>query len=417
VPFQVFLALVISASLGAKPGGQPTHPSPVSVKPASSPQGFEFIDTSFENASPIWYDFEEDGTIDVHLLYDNERSSINRAAGHFHFAVIAKPGTHLTLEFRNLDNIWNQRWGSIAGELKTAVLSTNGREWAPIQLDSLPTNRVRLKVTMPGPRLFIARVEPYRLSDLDHLLARLRTNSLVGIDVIGRTVLGRPLEVIRIGNPAAKHRVFLRARAHPWEAGSSWVVQGFIERLLQSDPAAAACRELYCAYILPMANKDGVALGRTRFNLNGKDLNRNWDQTADRVLAPENYALEQWLQALVQSGRGPQLALELHNDGGGRLQLSRPEGPRLQPYLEHMTRLENLLRQNTWFREGSTQENFRNPGSLGEGWLERFGIYAAIHELNCNWIEGVKDYPSARHWQDYGAALTEVFRQYFTAED
>ena len=25
-----------------------------------------------------------------------------------------------------------------------------------------------------------------------------------------------------------------------------------------------------------MANKDGVALGRTRFNLRGKDLNRDW---------------------------------------------------------------------------------------------------------------------------------------------
>ena len=29
-----------------------------------SPQtGFEFIDTSFENASPLWYDFATDGTI------------------------------------------------------------------------------------------------------------------------------------------------------------------------------------------------------------------------------------------------------------------------------------------------------------------------------------------------------------------
>ena len=26
-----------------------------------------------------------------------------------------------------------------------------------------------------------------------------------------------------------------------------------------------------------MANKDGVARGGTRFNLRGKDLNRNWD--------------------------------------------------------------------------------------------------------------------------------------------
>src|SRR5690349_3095695 len=52
---------------------------------ASPARGLEFIDTSFENASPLWYDFAPDGTINIHLLYDHERDSPNRAAGHFHF--------------------------------------------------------------------------------------------------------------------------------------------------------------------------------------------------------------------------------------------------------------------------------------------------------------------------------------------
>ena len=55
----------------------------------------------------------------------------------------------------------------------------------------------------------------------------------------------------------------------------------------------------------------------------------------------------------------------------------------------------------------------RNAGTLGEGWLERFGIHAVVHEFNCNWIAGLKDYPSARHWQDYGANLATVFYDYF----
>ena len=42
--------------------------------------------------------------------------------------------------------------------------------------------------------------------------------------------------------------------------------------------------------VMPMANKDGVAKGRTRFNLNGIDLNRGWDKPADEKLAPENAA-------------------------------------------------------------------------------------------------------------------------------
>jgi hypothetical protein len=409
------------AALDAEPAGLAHQTSgalgatnrPKAIPLASPPAGFGFIDTRFENASPLWYDFEPDGTIDVHLLYDNERASINRAAGHFHFLVQAEPGTQLTIEFKNLDNIWNGQSGSIARELKTAVISADGRSWKPISLQSLPENRVRLTVTMSGLKLYVARVEPYRLSDLEQLLGTIRTNPLVQIKSIGKTVEGRELEIVQIGNPRVPNRVFLRARAHAWEAGSSWVVQGFIKRLLQEDQSSCNWRERYCAYILPMANKDGVARGRTRFNLEGKDLNRDWDKPADPQLVPENYALEQWLQRMVRAGEAPALALELHNDGSGQLQLSRPPGPRLAQYLDRMSLLERLLRQYTWFAEGSTQESFRNPGSLGEGWLERYGVYAVIHELNCNWIEGLKDYPSARHWEDYGAGLVRVFYEYF----
>ena len=93
---------------------------------------------------------------------------------------------------------------------------------------------------MPGPRLYVARVEPYRLSDLDRLLAQLahaiRSSQ---ITPIGQTVQGRELEIVRVGNPRAPYRVFLRARAHPWESGGNWVVEGLIQRLLQGDAEAA----------------------------------------------------------------------------------------------------------------------------------------------------------------------------------
>src|SRR5437867_10250943 len=74
----------------------------------------QFIDTSFENASPIWYEIAADGVVLIHLLYDHERSSPNRAAGHIHLQLQAKPGSRLTLEFTNLDNVWNGVSGTIA---------------------------------------------------------------------------------------------------------------------------------------------------------------------------------------------------------------------------------------------------------------------------------------------------------------
>ena len=373
----------------------------------------EFVDTSFENASPLWYDFAADGTLNLHLLYDHERGSPNRAAGHIHFLLHGAAGAKVTLEFMNLENIWNGRPGSVARELKTLVVSENGRDWKSVPTDSLAGDRVRLSIVMPGPRLYVARVEPYRVSDLDRLLEAIRGNRRVRIEPIGKTAGGRALEVIRIGDDRAPYRVFVRARAHPWEAGSSWVAQGLIHRLLKDDDDAKTFLRRYTVYVMPMANKDGVARGMTRFNLLGKDLNRNWDRPADPDLAPESAALERWLEALIAAGRRPHLALELHNDGGGLLHISRPPVPQLDRHLARMKTLEELLRNRTWFTEGSTAAAFRNSGTLGDGWLQRYGIDAVVHEFNCNWIEGLKDYPSARHWMSYGSHLTEVFDDYF----
>ncbi len=377
--------------------------------------GLEFIDTSFENASPLWYETAPDGAVLVHLVYDHERSSPNRAAGHFHFRLHARPGSTLTVEFRNLDNVYNGRKASVANELKAAVVSPDGRAWKSVPLDRLPGDRVRLTVAMPGPELYVARVEPYRLSDLEKWFKSIEAQPLVEITPIGKTVEGRALEVIRVGHPDAPYRVFLRARAHPWEPGGNWVVQGLVNRLLKGDDEAKRDLERYCVYVMPMANKDGVARGRTRFNLRGKDLNRNWDRPADAMLAPENHALEAWLEAMIRRGRRPHLALELHNDGNGKLHISRPPVPDLARHLDRMKVLEALLREHTWFTEGSTEGTVRNAGTLGDGWLERYGIDAAVHEFNVNWIAGLNDYPSGAHWVRYGEQLTRVFYEYFDA--
>jgi hypothetical protein len=379
---------------------------------ADGGQGLEFIDTGFENASPLWYDVDGN-VIRINLLYDHERSSPNRAAGHIHFLLHARPGSKLTLEFRNLDNVWNGQPGSVAGELKAVRISEDGRVWTTVPTDSLPGNRVQVTLEMRGPKLYVARSEPYRLSDLDRLLASLRGRRSVEMSSIGRTVAGRDLEMIRIGDPAAPYRVFVRARAHPWESGSSWVAHGLIQRLLKQDEEARKFLKVFSVSILPMANKDGVARGGTRFNLNGKDLNRNWDAPADPRLAPENAALERWLERAIAAGRRPHLAIELHNDGNGRLHISRPPVPQLDRHLARMAIFEELLRKHTWFTEGSTNAAFRNSGTLGDGWLQRYGIDAVVHEFNVNWIAGMKDYPSAAHWMTYGEKLAAVFHDYF----
>ena len=219
--------LLLSAELGY---GQ-TVPASTATIPAKPV--IDFVDTSFENASPLWYEFDKAGTLQLHLLYDHERSSPNRAAGHFHVRLVGQPHTEVRVELNNLDNVWNGTQSSVARELKAAVISEDGMNWKSISMEPTVDGRVGFSVNLAGGSLFVARVEPYRISDLDKLLEKIRNHSAVKISTIGATHDGRDLEIIQIGSDSAPYRVFLRARAHPWEAGGNLVVEGLISRLLQ----------------------------------------------------------------------------------------------------------------------------------------------------------------------------------------
>jgi hypothetical protein len=302
--------------------------------------------------------------------------------------------------------------GSPIKDNTVSIVSVDGKTWKTLAGEKLEGNRYRLRVHMGAEKVYVARVEPYRLSDLENLKKRISGHRLVRIETIGKTVEGRELEIIRVGDPAAAASVLLRARAHPWESGGNWVVQGLIERLLVDDKNCRRWLGRYCVYVMPMANKDGVARGGSRFNMLGMDLNRKWDKPADRRLAPENAALEQWLESMIDRRLRPNLAIDLHNDSGGNLHISRPDID-LDAYLAAMKRFEAMLRKHSWFTEGSTGGGFRNPGTFGEGLLERYGITACVLELNANWIAGLSDYPSGKNWRLFGEQLCEVFYDYF----
>ena len=326
----------------------------------------QFIHTAFTNASPLDWEITEDGTVLIDLLYDHERDAPNRAAGHWHLQVQAEPGTMLTLQFRNFDNIWNGRKGSPVSARTPCFCSLDGIEWSAVPCREFVDNTLKFEIPMYSSSLYLARLEPYGLGHLAALLDEIEDHPLVDVSPIGQTVEKRELEIIQVGNPHAPGRVLLRGRSHPWEPGGNWVIEGLIRTLLSGSGDAVRFLERYCVYCMPIANKDGVARGYTRFNVLGKDLNRDWGQTADPALAPENHALETWLEGMQNEGRLPHLAIDLHNDQSGKLHVDCPE-EREDPYRTNMERFERLLRKHSWFTEGSTGRSFQNPGTFGEG--------------------------------------------------
>ena len=377
--------------------------------PDSSRHPLVFINTNFENASQLDWEVDGQGIVQVTLNYDHERSSPNRANGHWHFQVIADKGSKLTMILKDFKNIWNGMPGvPISGRTNT-LISEDGRNWRVIPAELHQGSQLKFDLEMVADKLYIASVEPYRISDLDRFLNEIKGNYLVEITNVGKTAEGRPLEIIRVGKPDAPHSIFLRARAHSWEPGGNWVVQGLVRSLLEKD--AGKYLDRYCVYIMPMANKDGVARGRTRFNTLGKDLNREWHLPADPELTPEKYAFEQWLIKMIEKGKKPALAIDLHNDQGGNLHVNLPTAKNAA-YTADLKRFENLLFKHTWFREGYS--HVKNPGSFGEGMLARFGINACVYELNYEWAKGLNKKPMGKDWELLGKQLRDAFYEYFS---
>ena len=91
-------------------------------------------------------------------------------------------------------------------------------------------------------------------------------------------------------------------------------------------------------------------------------------------------------------------------------------GVDLDAYLTAMAETEKLLYKHTWFTEGSTKPSYRNPGSIGAGLLERYGIFAFVYELNANHIAGLDQPPSARSWKLLGSQLCDVLAAYFRGQ-
>src|SRR5690606_9407102 len=129
------------------------------------------------------------------------------------------PGAEVAVVLHNFDNVYNGRPGAVPVSKKSICFtSADGKAWDVVPAEFLEGNRLRVRVKLgEGGSLYLARLEPYRISDLQRLLDEIRGHSLVEVIDVGRTAEGRPLEVVRIGDPDAPRRALVRARSHPWE--------------------------------------------------------------------------------------------------------------------------------------------------------------------------------------------------------
>ena len=377
-----------------------------------------FVDTYFENGSPLRWEQLSDGSILVEPLHDHERVTGNRASTHWNFKLHVPPdliGQRQTIVMPGTDNIWNgKRIQAFEGGRLNVAVSCDGEQWHTVPGRPLDSRCYGFSydLKLNAPTVHVARNVPYTITDLNRRLEQISNHPAVRIELIGATVEGRVLEIVELGNPNSPRQVFFRGGAHPWESGGTWFLDGMMRFLTSDEPQANELLEKTCFCLMPMANKDGVWRGLSRFNVRGMDLNRNWfkNKPADPVLSPENACLENWLRGRQSLGRLPRLAIDLHNDCDGKIHLG-PHDADPKGYRQRMKILEQTMRELTWFREGAVEENFR--GSMAGGFIETFGIDSLIYELHSEWAEELGRAPLHSDWQQLGANYTRVVDRYF----
>jgi murein tripeptide amidase MpaA len=190
-----------------------------------------------------------------------------------------------------------------------AVASTDRETWIRVPT-SYENGKLTISHTPAADSVWYAYFAPYSMERHGDLIAKAQAADGVSLDVLGETLDGQPMDLLRIGEPSAdKQNFWAIARQHPGESMAEWWMEGFLARLLDpADRTAQALREKVVFYLVPNMNPDGSRRGHLRTNAAGANLNREWSEPAmDR--SPEVFLVRERMRAT-----GVDFCLDVHGD-------------------------------------------------------------------------------------------------------
>jgi hypothetical protein len=204
------------------------------------------------------------------------------------------------------------------------VASDDGEHWRPVSQMTWndQAKEATLRLRPAADSIWIAHQVPYTPQRLARLLEQVDRCDDARIEVIGKTAQGRDLHLVTVTAASVpdqdKVTVWLQARQHAWESGTSFVMEGALRFVTSEDPIARDLRRKAIFIFTPMVDPDGCAAGQVRFNANGYDVNRHWDevdlrQKRDLARMSEIWYVKKAICNYVDSGRKIHLMINLHN--------------------------------------------------------------------------------------------------------
>jgi hypothetical protein len=294
-----------------------------------------------------------------HVAGQHDQRGRNRQASWYYFRLDHLAGQKITITLTDLIGEYNDKPGAVpAGPDILPVFSENGQTWQHFPTGAWDNEKKEMTLTLQSQSdtVWIAHVPPYTPADLAKLLADVSRHPHATVEVIGKTARGRDLHLITITDPDTpddqKHSLWLQARQHAWEAGTSHVAEGALRFLTSDDSKSKDLRRQNVFRFTPMVDPDGCAEGKVRFNANGYDVNRHWDTVDLRhkeflLTMPEIWYTKKAILAAAKSQpRGLDLLVNLHNTETNEYLETYARDDRS---IATIRRLHDLLTKNTTF--------------------------------------------------------------------
>ena len=224
----------------------------------------------------------------------------------FHFRAAGCAGEPMVLKIGDLNNsAYPAGWPDYR-----AALSEDREYWqrAETSFDKDEDGgTLTIRHTSASGLAWFAYFAPYSWERHQQLVAEAALRPGVAYRCLGRTLDGRPIDCLEMGEGATQ--VWLFARQHPGESMAEWWMEGALDKLTDpADPIARSLRRDCRLHLVPNCNPDGSVRGHLRTNAVGVNLNREWHEpTPER--SPEVLAIRNAMDAT-----GLHFAMDVHGD-------------------------------------------------------------------------------------------------------
>jgi hypothetical protein len=396
------LAAIVSWR-GRASAAPPSIPAPTTI-PASRPSSTEerpiTFNTNFEGGSIGRIEKLGPATFRCRVEGQCDERGRNRQASWYFFRMDAVRGREVTVTLTDFVGEYNDTPGACPmGPTIVPVFSEDGLTWRHVPRDAAVWDDAKKELTLrlrpAGDSIWLAHVPPYTPADLGRLLAHVRRCPDAVVEAIGKTARGRDLQTVTVTDPAPdpatgpKPVIWLIAREHAWEAGTSYVMDGALRFITSDDELAVDLRRHVVFHFSPMVDVDGCLAGKVRFNANGYDVNRHWDEVDLRHPEYLQRMPEIWYtkKAIVSaaarermaSGNGPgiDLVVNLHNTETNEYLETHA---RDRASLATVGRLSELLTERTSFDPPKKWAELDAPTGTTNALSREYGIPVVLME-------------------------------------